>query len=157
MTLLALTEHIYFSSFYIGDMQEIHSLLSSLSSPSLIHHPHTWGYTIKLLLPAAHEPLRRCLCWGRKCFPISSICHCLFPSSAECLAQLVNWFIMLSPPEEVRGRGVRRKHKPGGGWWGWRTVLGVMRRPRWKPSLSGANLIGANFLLGFLDFKRGEV
>lgn len=42
---------------------------------------------------------------ARKYFPISFMCHCSFPSTAGCLSQLENWFIMLSSPELGEGWG----------------------------------------------------
>lgn len=117
-------------------MQEIQSLLSSLSSPSLIHPPHTWGYAIRLHFASCTWAAAPLPVLGKKMF--SNIFHLPLFISILCWMSLTACKLVYNavPPWRgvcVWGGGVRQKHKPGGGSRGWRTFLGVMRHPRWKP------------------------
>lgn len=120
-TLRAMTEHFHYSLFRILKQTRTDRLLLSSSLPSLIHHPHAHAHAKILLGFLCQLHMRWCHCLhpltmgARKCFPISFICHCSFPSSAGCLTQFVNWFIMLSIPAWGGGWG---KHIGGCGGMG---------------------------------------
>lgn len=85
--------------------------LPSSQSP-LIRRPHVCTHTKnpQTISFFCQLHMRWCHCLhplsvARKYFPISFMCHCSFPSTAGCLSQLENWFIMLSSPELGEGWG----------------------------------------------------
>ena len=103
-TFPSMTEHFHyllFITFYLWRIS--HDYKSPpLSSPNS-SHAHAQAKILLSFLGQLHMRCNHCLhplvVEARKCFPISFMCHCSFPSSAGCLLQLVNWFIMLSSPE----------------------------------------------------------